>query len=148
MAGVEPKVGRPYLKKDTVAFGDVSGIIGVTGAEKGSMSLSFSEPAILTIVSNLVGVPVTEINEEVKDAVGELTNMICGDARRRLQDLGVTLQAGTPTVVSGKGHSISHFHDGPFIGVTFEIDSGSFVVEVAFGEHRSLEQAAARSARA
>lgn len=32
MAFVEPKAGKPYLKKDSVAVGDVSRFIGLTGA--------------------------------------------------------------------------------------------------------------------
>jgi len=43
MAFVEPKPGKPYLKKDNVAKGDISGIIGLTGDLKGSLGLSFSE---------------------------------------------------------------------------------------------------------
>ena len=31
MAFVEPKAGKPFLKKSEKAIGDVSGIIGMTG---------------------------------------------------------------------------------------------------------------------
>ncbi len=132
MAMMDPKPGKPFLKNDAVAIGDVSGIIGITGDAQGSMSISFSEECIKTIVTNLFGIPVNEINEEVRDAVGELTNMICGDARRRLEANNVSLQAGTPTVVAGKNHSITHVHSGPCIAIPFETQSGNFVIEVAF----------------
>ncbi len=134
MAMIEPKPGKPFLKKDDNAFGVVSGIIGITGAAQGSMSISFSAPCIKAIVSNLFGMDVPDINEEVKDAVGELTNMICGDARRRLDEEGIDLKAGTPTVVSGKCHSIHHIHNGPSLAVPFHTPSGDFVVEVAFNK--------------
>ena len=42
MAMVELKPGKPFLKKDHVARGDVSGIIGMTGEITGSLSVSFS----------------------------------------------------------------------------------------------------------
>jgi len=134
MAMVEPKPGKPFLKKNAVAIGDVSGIIGITGQAQGSMSISFSEDCIKAIVSNLFGMPVNEINDEVKDAVGELTNMICGDARRRLEAENISLQAGTPTIVSGKNHSITHIHNGPCLAVPFDTPNGKFVVEVAFNQ--------------
>ncbi len=134
MAMVEAKPGKPFLKKDSTAMGDVSGIIGITGDAQGSMSLSFESPCICAIVTNLFGMPVNELNDEVKDAVGEMTNMICGDARRRLEGIGVTLQAGTPTVVAGHKHSIRHIHTGPCLAVPFETQNGKFVVEVAFND--------------
>lgn len=134
MANVEPTPGKPFLKKEQMALGDVSAIIGITGAAQGSMALTFTESCIKAIVSNLFGSPVTELDGEVKDAVGELTNMICGDARRRLAEDGISLQAGIPTVVAGKNHSITHISSGPRLAVPFETPSGKFVVEVAFNK--------------
>jgi chemotaxis protein CheX len=69
MAFIEPKPGKPYLKKDALARGDVSGIIGLTGTVTGSMALSFSEKSILKIVSNMLGEEIKEINGDIKDAV-------------------------------------------------------------------------------
>ncbi|HYA40334.1 MAG TPA: chemotaxis protein CheX [Syntrophobacteraceae bacterium] len=132
MAGVDARPGKPFLKKTDEAVGDVSAIIGITGAAKGSMALVFTEKCIKEIASSLLGEVLTELNPEVRDAVGELTNMICGDARRRLSEEGFALQAGIPTVVAGKNHTITHIADGPRLAVPFETDHGSFMVEVAF----------------
>jgi chemotaxis protein CheX len=98
------------------------------------MALTFTEPAIRAIVSNLLGLQPGEVGEEMKDAVGELTNMICGDARRRLSEDGISLQSGIPTIVSGKGHSINHISNGPRLAIPFETPQGSFIVEVAFNK--------------
>ncbi|MGA3115128.1 MAG: chemotaxis protein CheX [Syntrophobacteraceae bacterium] len=132
MAQIDAKPGRPFLKKDDLAIGDVSAIIGITGAAQGSMALVFTEQCIMDIASNLLGMPFTELNHEVRDAVGELTNMICGDARRRLAEDGIVLQAGIPTIVGGKSHTIVHIANGPHLAVPFETPKGSFMVEVAF----------------
>ncbi|MGO9019470.1 MAG: chemotaxis protein CheX [Syntrophobacteraceae bacterium] len=132
MAQIDAKPGRPFLKKNDLAIGDVSAIIGITGVAQGSMALVFTEQCIKDIASNLLGMPFTELNHEVRDAVGELTNMICGDARRRLAEDGIVLQAGIPTIVGGKGHTIVHIANGPHLAVPFETPQGSFMVEVAF----------------
>jgi len=97
------------------------------------MALIFTEQCIKHIASHLLGEPFTELNHELKDAVGELTNVICGDARRRLAQDGLVLQAGIPSIVAGKGHTITHIADGPRLADPFETSQGSFMVEVAFG---------------
>jgi len=130
MAFVEPKPGKPYLKKDNLAKGDISGIIGLTGAATGSMALSFSKGAILKIVSNMLDEEIKEINGDIADAVGEITNMVSGVSRKELESIGLTVLAAIPTVVTGKGHSITHVLGGPSIVIPFETDDGSFVVDV------------------
>jgi chemotaxis protein CheX len=132
MADITPVASKPFLKKDATAIGDVTAIIGITGAAKGSMSLSFSESSIKAIVAGLIGTPVDDLNDEVKDAVGELTNMISGDARRRLSEESISLQGGIPTIISGRGHTVRHIHNGPCIAIPFETPFGGFIVEIAF----------------
>ncbi len=134
MAFVEPRSGKPYLKVDSAAKGDVSGIIGLTGSAAGSLALSFSEGAILKIVSNMLGEDIKSINNDIKDAVGEITNMISGVARKNLEAEGFYIQAAIPTVVAGKGHSITHVMGGPSLIIPFDIDEGTFVVDVCLAE--------------
>jgi chemotaxis protein CheX len=134
MAFVEPTAGKPYLKKDCMARGDISGIIGLTGEAMGSLALSFSESCILRIVSNMLGEEINGINGDIKDAVGEITNMVSGVARKHLEADGFNIIAAIPTVVSGKDHSILHVMGGPSIIIPFVIDAGPFVVDVCLGE--------------
>ena len=49
MAFIKPEAGRPYLKKDDVAQGDVSGVIGFAGETNGTVSVTFNESCILKI---------------------------------------------------------------------------------------------------
>ncbi|TFG92910.1 MAG: chemotaxis protein CheX [Syntrophobacterales bacterium] len=133
MAFVEPKPGEPFAKKDRIASGDISGIIGLTGVVNGSLVLSFSERCITRIVSNMLGEEITEMNGDIQDAVGEITNMVSGVARKKLEIMGISLQSASPTVVTGKNHSICHVMDGPSIVIPFEIDAGPFAVEVCMG---------------
>ena len=131
MAFLDPVAGKPYLKNDPLAKGDISGIIGLTGKVKGSLALSFSESCIVKIVSNMLGEEITCINSEIKDAVGEITNMVSGAARKKLESLGFVIMAAIPTVVAGKDHSIVHVLGGPSIIIPFGIPgNGSFVVDV------------------
>jgi chemotaxis protein CheX len=132
MAFTEVQPGKPFLKKDRTSRGDVSGIVGITGPPNGSMSLSFTGSCIIQIVANMLGERFPDINDEVKDAVGELSNMICGTARNDLGNKGYSFKISIPIVVSGPKHEIRHLCSGPTIGIPFTTDAGPFVVEIGF----------------
>jgi chemotaxis protein CheX len=130
MAFVKSEAGKPYLKKDNVARGDVTGVIGITGEANGTISVTFDEGSILKIVSNMFGEEMRELNNEVEDAVGELTNMISGQARKELEEMGKLFHAAIPSVITGKNHKIVHITKGPQIAIPFTTDGGNFTIEV------------------
>lgn len=126
MAFMDATAGKPFLKKDKKAYGDVSGIIVFSGSLTGSLALSFSEGCIFKIVSNMLGEEVGVIDQLVQDTAGELTNMISGNARKRMEGSGLIVTAGIPAVVSGKDHEICHVLTGPSIVVPFTTECGTF----------------------
>ena len=129
MAFLDATAGKPFLKKDRIAQGDVSGIIEFSGSFTGSLALSFSDSCIFKILSNMLGEEVSAIDDTVRDTAGELTNMISGDARKRMESKGLIVAAGIPAVVSGINHEIRHVLDGPSIVVPFETGFGTFAVD-------------------
>lgn len=132
MAMVDPVPGKPYVKKDNTAAGDVSAIVGLTGDKHGSISISFSKKCAVAIVKNMLGDDIQDIVQDAKDAVGEITNMISGQARAGLAQLGLTMQASTPTVVFGDNHTISHVSSGPVVAIPFTTPQGDFTLEFCF----------------
>ena len=134
MASTRAQAGKPYIKKDKVARGDVTGVIGRTGEARGTISVSFSKKSILSIVSNMFGEEIKELNEEINDAAGEITNVISGQARKKLDEQGMSLKAAIPSVIMGKNHTISHINKNPIIAIPFTTNSGQFIIEVCLEE--------------
>ena len=132
MAGITPVPGTPYVKKDDVAKGDVSAIVGITGDKSGSISVTFTKQCAIGLVRGMLGDDVQDIMQDVKDAVGEITNMISGQARGGLGELGMNFQGSTPTVIMGDNHSISHITKGPIMAIPFTSNAGEFTVEFCF----------------
>jgi chemotaxis protein CheX len=130
MAFVDPRPGKVYLKETSLAQGDVSGIIGITGDMIGSLAISFSESCICHLISRMLGESLTEATQEVFDGVGELTNMVSGVARTYLEKDGMEVYAAIPSIVYGKDHTINHILKSPSIVIPFETDKGTFVVDV------------------
>jgi len=133
MANTTIVPGQPRIKKDEIARGDVSGLIGMIGPQtKGSFSVSFEESLALEIMFRMLGERPKAINEEVTDMVGEITNMVTGGAKRILGEKGYEFSMATPIVVSGKGHTITHKCEGPKILMPFDSDFGKVHIEVSF----------------
>lgn len=130
MAFTKSEAGEPFIKKDTVAKGDVSGVIGFTGKTNGTVSVTFDESCILRIVSNMFGEEMKELNDEVSDAVGEITNMISGQARKELEEIGKVFHGAIPSVITGKNHKLESTTKGPKIAIPFKTDDGSFTIVV------------------
>jgi len=135
MAQTKVTPAKPVLKEGKTSYGEVTGIIGMSSADiSGSMILSFSEKCILRIVANmLMEEPKEKIDHEVLDAVGELTNMICGGAKAQLSKLNHKFDMATPTMVVGKGVEISYYSNDPTIVIPFDTPDGPFVVEANLG---------------
>ena len=132
MASTKAQVGKPFLKPDQIARGDVSGFIGLTGDQKGTVSVSFTEKCILGIVSNMFGEEKKELDAEIGDATGEISNMISGQARQKLEGLGKNIHAAIPTVIMGNDHKIIHITTHPIVAIPFTTDNGEFTIEVCF----------------
>ena len=130
MAFLDPRPGKVYLKETNIAYGDVSGIIGITGDAIGSLAISFNETCICDIVSRMIGESYTQANQEVFDGVGEITNMISGAARTHLEKEGMNVYAAIPSVIYGKEHTINHILNSPSIVIPFITEKGTFVVDI------------------
>ena len=135
MAQTELVPGKPKKKSDNQAKGDISGLIGMVGDKiQGSMSISFDEGLVLEIMDKMLGEKPDTIDFDVKDKVGEITNMICGGAKNELDQKGYDFGMATPVVVSGKNHTINHQVDGKKMVMPFSHVSGNLYLEMCFNK--------------
>ena len=133
MANMQLSPGKPKIKTNNLAKGDVSGLIGMVGPQtKGSLSITFERGLILEIMQNMLGENPGEINDEITDLVGEITNMVTGGAKNILGEKGYDFEMATPVVVAGPGHRISHKADGKKIIMPFTSTHGSAYIEICF----------------
>lgn len=132
MAQITPEPGKPYIKGNRLAKGDITGIIGITGKDKGTISVTFNEATATKVVANMLGEEVTDV-EVLRDGIGEVTNMISGQARQGLAGIGLKYHAAIPVVVIGKNHKVQHVSDGPILAIPFTTEDGEITVEVCFG---------------
>ena len=111
---------------------EVSAVIGVTGDCTGAVVLSFTKDVAIKMVSQLIGEEPTEFDEDTCDALGEMVNIIAGNANRELEKLGLgKLKISVPTVVVGKKHRVNSPKNVPYVCIGFETDLGPFAIHVS-----------------
>ena len=136
MAFTKATAGKPRLKVDKITHGEVTGVIGLANTElRGSMVLSFDSSTIIAIVNSMLGSSYKEVNNDVVDAVGELTNMICGASKKGLSEYkSISLDFTIPTTIVGKNMEINFQSSVPVIEIPFNTDFGRFVIGITFGK--------------
>jgi len=119
---------------------DVSGIIGISGALEGSLTLSFPMQTAERVVSELAQEPMDQTHDDFADALGELVNMVCGGAKARF---GIeALNISCPTVVIGSDHNVCAGKDMDRAVLSFESDLGEFAAELAIKKPDTVRCAA------
>lgn len=122
---------RLFLKDDHKMLGDISGVMGLTGAATGSVVISLPGKLACFVVGKMLGeAPKPTLDPDVCDAVGELINMIAGQAKAMLVKTKYHFTISLPSVVSGTGHEITHRKGTPNIVVLFEVDQQEFAIQV------------------
>src|SRR4051812_3835512 len=104
MVGVEAKPGKPILKQDARLDYDISGIIGLSGKVIGTVSLSFPEATALAVCNKFMSADLKAMNAEILDAVGELINIVAGNAKKGLTEFNIEISL--PSVIVGKNYRI------------------------------------------
>lgn len=121
-----------FLKNDAVSLGDITGMLNMDGDISGSIAITFHKKSILGVVSAMFGEEMTEMNEEIDDAVGEISNMIAGQVTTKMAELGKKVKIKLTNVVSGKDHVVEHI-DGAenVLAIPFKTTKGRFFIEVS-----------------
>lgn len=132
MLNLEPQMARPILKQERTASGEVTGVMGLSGDKKGAVAVSFTKKGALFIYNTLMGDNASEIGPEVVDAIGELTNIISGQARKELEMQGLNLKAAIPLVVTGKDLETSFITKLPIISLPFHFSVGNGEREIMY----------------
>ncbi len=111
---------------------DISGIIGLGGSLKASIIVHFEKDSAISITSKMLGANYDAINNDVVDAVGEVTNMIAGGIKTELAKEGLELDQGLPIVVTGKDFDTSCVNREKSILMPFNINGSKMYIEFSF----------------
>jgi chemotaxis protein CheX len=101
MCFVDAKVGKPYIKNPAFFDDTLLILIGFTGEMKGQAIISFEKSIACDIASKMIMMPITEMDELAKSAIGELGNMIMGNTATIFSTKGIAIDITPPTIGNG-----------------------------------------------
>lgn len=120
--------GGIYLRDSESCPHEVSGIIGLSGITSGTVVLSMEREVALKAAGTLLMCEPTEIDSDVIDAVGEITNIVAGQAKAQLEQYNLSLSL--PNVVLGRAHRVCYPSDVRPICIPFTCAWGSVLIEI------------------
>lgn len=131
MLEAEVVCGDTFVEKGAPEANDgVVSFIGLAGSWAGTGSLACSPAFACRVCSQMLMTESSAVNEEVLDAVAELTNMIIGgvknDLERRLGPLGLSI----PTVVFGRNFKTKGAGTAEWIVAPFTWDGERLLVKM------------------
>lgn len=133
MVGLDDLLHLPIQIAPVTNFKDcVSALVGMAGTYNGLVGLHMPSELALIATSSMLGMRVTEIDEDVQDAMGEIANMIAGSFKQHLSDGGLDIRLSIPSVVAGKEYIITAHNNPNQLAVRFATDDDWFMVSVAF----------------
>ncbi len=103
MLGVEC---APAGEKPVAGGGTISAVIGLAGALSGSLVLQSGEAAARRMAGRMTGMEPEEIDPMVRDAIGEIANMVAGAWKGFDSVLSCGCLLSTPTVVAGTSYQL------------------------------------------
>jgi chemotaxis protein CheX len=132
MAGMECVRTGVTVRVDGSTKGFISGTMGLSGPAEGFVALTFEDSLARKIVCRMLQVqPGEETEDDIRDAVGELMNMIAGRAKAELVNTEHSFQLSLPTTIVGGPHTVGKVRGVPVVVISFAIaESDRFEIMV------------------
>jgi len=126
--------GELQLESGPYHTDDATVIISLIGAVDGTVFYSMPKESAIHFASTLMGETFEELNSLAQSGIAELGNVITGQASMRLAEAGYESNISTPSLIIGKGASISTLEH-PRLVVPLITSLGSMVIHLSLREN-------------
>jgi flagellar motor switch protein FliN len=107
------------------------GAINFAGEVTGSLSIQLSEEFAKIVTASMMGILQEEISEEeIKDVIGETTNIISGNLKAAFNDSGLNCRISPPSITAGRDFHMEAVNMDRYERYAFRYDRHDIFVEV------------------
>jgi chemotaxis protein CheX len=125
--------GELTLENGYYVMDDVTVIIALVGAVEGNVFYSMSQATAIHLASQMMGEKLLALDSLAQSGIAELSNVITGRAGMKLSEAGYDVTISPPTLLLGKGATISTL-DFPRIIVPLKTTEGDLLIHLALRE--------------
>ncbi|MBJ6726895.1 chemotaxis protein CheX [Geomesophilobacter sediminis] len=118
----------PLTEPVTSFHETVTSMVGLAGSHCGVLAVHCPKPLALKIASNMLGMEVEEMGEDVNDAMGEIANMIGGDVKHIFSPGGGDLSLSIPTVIYGSDYVMESVSNTESLLMPFDCGGDRFLL--------------------
>jgi chemotaxis protein CheX len=108
----------------------VTAVVGFGGLLSGACVFRSGASAAIKIASHMTGMAIEEVDDTVKDGIGEIGNMLAGAWKGKVPDLSANCGLSIPAVITGRDYNL-HVQAPEFkLHHTYHFDDASFEVTI------------------
>lgn len=124
----------PLTEPVTSFHETLTSMVGLAGSYTGLLALHCPKALALKVASNMLGMEVAEIDDDVNDAMGEMANMVGGDVKHIFSPKGSDLNLSTPTVIYGGDYNLESISEAGTLVIPFECEGERFLLSFKIGK--------------
>ncbi len=129
--------GPPQTLSEGAHLYGVSAMIGLSGGLIGALTFSTSPASACKILERMAGMEATEPDEFVRDAIGEIANVVAGFGKRELDRF--ELKLGLPQVLVGEGITLYAPRWAKHVWMHVDTDIGPCTLDIGFSPNQAEE---------
>jgi len=108
----------------------VTAVVGFGGLLSGACVFRSGSTAAMKIAAHMTGMEFDEIDDTVKDGIGEICNMLAGAWKGKVPDLAANCGLSVPAVITGRDYNL-HVQAPEFqLHHTYRFDGAGFAVTI------------------
>ncbi len=128
------RAAEPMPGTDETSEVRVTGMIGLGGAIKGVLAVHATANMAKSVTAALLGMEVAEIDDDVKDAFGEIANMLAGCLKVSATEAGIAMQLAIPSAVFGETVHFGGLKSATRVVERYDGEDGWLLVELKYLE--------------
>lgn len=125
-------VGDPVEGPGGEVMSNITSMLGLGGDIRGMLAVHCPAAVAMAITSGFLGMDVDELNEDVKDAIGEIANMVAGNLKIAFAGYDLKIELAIPTSIVGESYRVGGMLGARRVAVPFDMESGQFLVELKY----------------
>ena len=108
----------------------VTAVVGFGGLLSGACVFKSGSTAAMKIAAHMTGMEFEEVDDTVKDGIGEICNMLAGAWKGKVPDLAANCGLSIPAVITGRDYNL-HVQAPEFkLHHTYKFDDANFEVTI------------------